>query len=92
MLEKFKKLKNKNFAELKERGRQGANIPAERLGVSAQVKLPTDKRFFEKFDLGKAEKISSENFYNYLRARKNINFYCAEKGRLARLNRFDKKR
>ncbi len=76
MLGKLKKLKGRSLAELKDRGRQGANIFAERCGVSPQIKLPTDEQLFQKFDL--PDKIvSAESLFEHFRSRKSVNFYAS---------------
>jgi len=76
MLGKLKKLKGRSLAELKDRGRQGANIFAERCGVSSQIKLPTDEQLFQKFDL--PDKIvSAETLFEHFRSRKSVNFYAS---------------
>lgn len=76
MLGKLKKLKGRSFVEFKERGRQGANIVAERFGASAQTKLPTDARFLQKFDL-QGETVSAQNLFEYFCRRKNVKFYAS---------------
>ncbi len=76
MLGKLKKLKGRSFDEFKERGQQSANIFAERFGVSAQLKLPSDAQLFQKFDL-EAGKLSAENLFEHFRARKTVKFYAS---------------
>jgi len=74
MLGKLKKLKGRNLNEFKERGLQGANMFAERLGVSSQIKLPTDAQFLRKFDL-QSENISTASLFEHFRTRKTVKFY-----------------
>jgi len=76
MLEKFKKIKGGSLAEFRERGRQGANIIAERFNVSSQIKLPTDAQLSKKFDLH-GEIVSAENLFEHFRSRKNPKFYAS---------------
>lgn len=76
MLGKLKKLKGRNFAEIKDRARQGANIFAERFGLSSQIKLPADNELFRQIDL-QGEKISAENLLEHFRSRKNVRFYAS---------------
>lgn len=74
MLGKLKKLRGRSLPEFKERGRQSANMFAERFGISSQVKLPVDAKLFQKFDLG-GEEITAELLFQHFRARKSVNFY-----------------
>ena len=74
MLGKLKKLKGRSLEELRERGRQGANIFAERFGVSSQIKLPTDAQFFQKL-VWQEENVSPNNLFEYFRSRKTVKFY-----------------
>jgi hypothetical protein len=76
MLGKLKKLKGKNLDEFKERGRQGASMFAERFGVSAQTKLPTDAELFQKFDLP-AKDVSAFNLLEHFRSAKTGKFYAS---------------
>lgn len=62
--------------EFKERGRQSANMFAERFGISSQVKLPVGAKLFQKFDLA-GEKVSAEILFRHFRARKSVNFYAS---------------
>lgn len=76
MLGKLKKLKGRSLAEFKERGRQSANIFAERYGISSQIKLPPEGSFFQKFALPE-KAISAESLFRHFRERKNENFYAS---------------
>ena len=76
MLEKLKKLRGRNLNEFKERGRQGASMFAERFGVSAQTKLPTDAELFQKFELP-AKDISAVGLLEHFRSRKTGKFYAS---------------
>ncbi len=76
MLGKLKKIKGRSFAELGERAVQGANIFAERFGVSSQIKLPTDARLFKKFDL-QGKIVSAETLFEHFRSRKSPKFYAS---------------
>ncbi|MEJ7699130.1 MAG: heparinase II/III family protein [Pyrinomonadaceae bacterium] len=76
MLEKLKKLKGRSLAEFKERGRQEANVFAERFGISSQLKLQTDGQLFQKFDL-QAGKVSAEDLLKHFRSRKSVKFYAS---------------
>lgn len=76
MLEKLKKIKGRNLAELKERGLQGANVFAERVGASSQTKLPSDEKLLEKFNL--IEKIVTiESLLKHFRSRDSVKFYSS---------------
>jgi hypothetical protein len=75
-LDKLKKLKGKSFREFKERGRQSVNIFAERFGISSQIKLPTEAKLFQKFDLA-GKKVTAENILEHFRTRKNVKFYAS---------------
>jgi hypothetical protein len=74
----FKKLKGRTLAEFRERGRQGANMFAERFGVSAQMKLPTDAEFFQKVDLP-VKNVPGVNLLEHFRLRKVEKFYASFK-------------
>ena len=74
MLSKIKKLKNVSFDELLERTSQGAKMLAERFGVSSQVKLMEDEKFFSLFDL---ENVSAENLLTHFRKRRTPKFYAS---------------
>lgn len=75
-LDKLKKLRGRSFREFNERGRQSANIFAEKFGVSSQMKLLTEAKLLQKFDLpGKS--VSAENLFQYFRSRKNVGFYAS---------------
>lgn len=75
-LDKLKKLRGRSFREFNERGRQSANIFAEKLGISSQMKLPTEAKLLQKFDLpGKS--VSAENLLEHFRSRKNVKFYAS---------------
>jgi hypothetical protein len=76
MLEKLKKLRGRNLNEFKERGRQGVSMFAERFGVSAQTKLPTDAELFQKFELP-AKDISAVGLLEHFRSRKTGKFYAS---------------
>ncbi|MBA2620617.1 MAG: alginate lyase family protein [Acidobacteria bacterium] len=76
MLRKFKKIKDRSFAEFKMRAQQGTNIFAERYGVSAQIKLPTDAQLFKKFNL-KGKEVSAESLFKHFGFRKNPKFYAS---------------
>ena len=76
MLGKLKKLKGRSLAEFKERGRQSANIFAEKYGVSSQIKLLPESKFFQKFDLPE-KNISAESLLRHFRTRKNGVFYAS---------------
>ena len=56
MLSKLKKLKGRSLAEVKDRGRQSANVWAERLHLSRQARMPSDAEFFAKMSLPEAAK------------------------------------
>ncbi len=74
--DKLKKLKGRSFREFNERGRQSANIFAEKLGISSQIKLPTEAKLLQKFDLpGKS--VSAENLLQHFRTRKAVKFYAS---------------
>ncbi len=74
MLGKIGKLKGRNFAEFKERGRQGINIFAERFGLFSQIRLQTDAQLFQNFD-SRGKLNSAENLFEYFRTRKSVKFY-----------------
>ena len=76
MLGKLKKLKGRNIAEFKERGRQGANIFAERIGISPQIKLLSDAKLFQKFDL-QEEDVTAELLLEHFRSRNDVRFYAS---------------
>lgn len=76
MLGKLKKLKGKNFGELKERGRQGANMFAERFGASPQIKLLSDEELLRKFVLS-VKNASITDLFEHFRTRKNVKFYAS---------------
>jgi len=76
MLGKLKKLKDRSFDEFKERGRQEANVFAERFGISRQLKLQTDMQLFQKFDL-QAGKLSADSLLKHFRTRKTAKFYAS---------------
>ena len=73
MLQKLKKLKGKSFAEIADRGRQSANVLAERLGVSPQTNIPSDEKFFTLFDLD--GKVSARSILDHFRLREKSVFY-----------------
>ncbi|MBC7900373.1 MAG: alginate lyase family protein [Saprospiraceae bacterium] len=76
MLGKLKKLKGRTLAEFNERGRQGANIFAERFGVSSQIGLPVNSKFFQRFKLTD-KSISELSFFEHFRERKEPKFYAS---------------
>lgn len=87
MFDKLRKLRNVSFEEFKDRGRQGANILAERIGVSSQTKLPTDAGFFQKFDLN-GTTVSSEALFEHFRSRPTVKFYASLEDRKATIAEF----
>ncbi len=76
MLGKLKKLNGRNLDEFRERGRQSANIFAERFGVSSQIKLPSDAQLLQKFDL-RAKNVSAASLLQHFRSRKTVKFYAS---------------
>ena len=73
MFEKLKKLKGRSFAEIADRGRQNANVLAERFGASSQTMVPSDETFFRLFDLGR--EVSAESLLSHFRSRGVCGFY-----------------
>lgn len=72
----IKKLQRLSLAEVTERGRQGANILAERIGISSQLRLPTDDVLFQRFDLP-GKNISPPSFFEHFRSRPYQKFYAS---------------
>ncbi len=70
------KLKGRSLAEFRERARQGANIVAERFGLSSRAKLPPDADLFRRFSFSE-ESSSAANLFEHFRTRKTAKFYTS---------------
>ncbi len=78
MLEKLNKLKGRSFAELRDRAAQALSAQAERGGLSAQARLPSDRAFFNLLDSKHFERTpdSAESLLEHFRQRAQPKFFA----------------
>ncbi|MBC7912284.1 MAG: hypothetical protein H7Y30_17385, partial [Pyrinomonadaceae bacterium] len=73
------KLKGRSFAELRDRAAQALSAQAERRGLSAHARLPSDRAFFNLLDSQKFERApdSAESLLEHFRQRTQPKFFAS---------------
>jgi hypothetical protein len=79
MIKVLRKLKGRSLTELRVRGAQAAASLAERSGVSAQARIPSDAAFFRLLDASRTgdARMSAASLLEHFRARPAANFFAA---------------
>jgi hypothetical protein len=78
-LKKLGKLKGRSLDELRTRGAQALNAQAERRGLSALTRVPSDAAFFKLLDQERVgpSQLSAERLLEHFRARTSPSFFAA---------------
>lgn len=79
LLGKLGKLRGRGAAELRVRGAQALSARAERAGLSAQTRVPTDRAFFRLLDPDHFDRapLSADALLAHFRARRTPRFFAA---------------